>query len=61
MSYSLKKITDVFVCDFVSRVQELNSYLDKFPAQAPNVPAVSLGEHKVKDIIFRALLHSWKK
>ena len=43
------------------RIQELNGYLDKFPAEAPNVPAVSLGEDKVKDIIFRALPHSWKK
>ena len=61
MRYNLKKPTDVCVRDFVSRVQELNSYLAKFPAEAPNVGAVSLGEDEVKDIIFRALPHSWKK
>ena len=61
MRYNLKKPTDVCVRDFVSRVQELNGYQDKFPAEALNVQAASLGEDEVKDIIFRALPHSWKK
>ena len=62
MRYNLKKPTDILcVHDFVSHVQELNGYLDKFLAEVPNVPAAILGEDEVKDIIFRALPHSWKK
>ena len=61
MHYNLKKPTDVCVRGFVSRVQELNSYLAKFTTEAPNVPATSLGEDEVKDISFHALLQSWKK
>ena len=35
--------------------------LDKFPAEAPNVPRVSFGEDEVKDIIFCAIPHCRKK
>ena len=52
--YSFKEPIDVCVRGFLLRVQELNDYIDKFPAGAPNVPAVSLDEDGVKDIIFCA-------
>ena len=45
---------------FVSRVQELNNYLDKFPEEVEGVSPTLLELDEIKDILHHALPQTWQ-
>ena len=57
----VKKPKDLSVRDFISRVQELNNYLDKFPTDVEGVMGTRLPDDELKEIIYHAIPNSWRK
>ena len=57
----VKKPKGLSVCDFISHVQELNNYLDKFPIDVEGVMGTKLPDDESKEIIYHVIPNSWRK
>ena len=54
------KPDDLKVLNFIGRIQQINTYLSKFPTEQNEGITAPLSEDKPKDILFHGLPSSWK-
>ena len=57
----LEKPLKMKVRKFVTRLTQLNHYLDSFPPDSPGQQVEKLPDHEVKEILFYAMPKSWQK
>lgn len=57
----LEKPLKMKVRKFVTRLTELNHYLDSFPPDSPGQQVEKLPDHEIKEILFYAMPKSWQK
>ena len=57
----LEKPLKMKVRKFVTRLTQLNHYLESFPPDSPGQQVQKLPDHEVKEILFYAMPKSWQK
>ena len=57
----LEKPIKMKVRKFVTRLTQLNHYLDSFPPDSPGQQVDKLPDHEVKEILFYAMPKTWQK
>ena len=60
MKKFIKKPRDMKIRALVSRVQELNNYLPKFPPPAPETEPGKLPDDELKEIVYISLPSGWQ-
>ena len=48
------------LCSFVSRVQQLNTYLEEFPTDVEGQETSPLPANKIMDVIYHSMPPTWK-
>ena len=48
------------ICSFISRLQELNAYLEEFPSDTEDQETASLPPDEIMDIIYHSMQTTWK-
>ena len=60
LSRHLAKPRSMILYNFVSRLQELNTYLEDFPPDAPEQEPEPLSTDKIMEIIYHSMSTMWK-
>lgn len=61
MNRLLKKPKESTIREFMTRINELNDYLELFPSPSDTVRAKKFENHEIADIASNAIPHSWRK
>ena len=57
----LVKPRSMKLCSFISRLQELNAYLEEFPPDTKGQETAPLPADEIMDIIYHSKSTTWKK